>query len=87
MLFGELKPIVGTVHINKTWCKGCGFCVQFCPTNVLDTAAEFNAKGYHPPYVKTPENCRNCSFCELICPEFAIRVTRSEMSPTTGEAK
>lgn len=74
MLFGDLKPIIGNVQINKNWCKGCGFCVQFCPMNVLDTSGEFNAKGYHPPYVKVPENCRDCMFCELICPEFAIHV-------------
>jgi len=76
MLFGDLKPILGKVQINKNWCKGCGFCVQFCPTNVLDIAVEYNAKGYHPPYVKVPDNCRDCTFCELICPEFAITVTR-----------
>ena len=76
MLFGDLKPDLGTVYINKSWCKGCGFCVQFCPTNVLDMAEEYNAKGYHPPYVKVPETCRNCSVCELICPEFAIRVVQ-----------
>jgi 2-oxoglutarate ferredoxin oxidoreductase subunit delta len=76
MLFGDLKPVLGKVLINQTWCKGCGFCVQFCPMNVLDTSEEFNAKGYHPPYVKSPDQCRDCMFCELICPEFAIRVER-----------
>jgi 2-oxoglutarate ferredoxin oxidoreductase subunit delta len=76
MLFGDLQPVLGRVLINKNWCKGCGFCVQFCPMNVLDTSSEFNAKGYHPPYVKAPEKCRDCMFCELICPDFAIRVER-----------
>ena len=80
MLFGDIKPALGQVEVNKNWCKGCGFCVQYCPMNVLDTAAEFNAKGYHPPYVKVPENCRNCNFCELICPEFAIKVTQGAAS-------
>ncbi|WP_295394718.1 ferredoxin family protein [uncultured Thiodictyon sp.] len=76
MLFGNLQPVQGRVLINKNLCKGCGFCVQFCPMNVLDTSSEFNAKGYHPPYVKAPEKCRDCMFCELICPDFAIRVER-----------
>jgi 2-oxoglutarate ferredoxin oxidoreductase subunit delta len=76
MLFGDLQPVRGRVLINKNWCKGCGFCVQFCPMNVLDTSSEFNAKGYHPPYVKDPDKCRDCMFCELICPDFAIRVER-----------
>ena len=78
MFFNDLKPVTGTVHINETWCKGCGFCVQFCPTNVLDIADKYNAKGYHPPYVKNLEDCRFCKFCEMICPEFTIYVTLDE---------
>jgi 2-oxoglutarate ferredoxin oxidoreductase subunit delta len=35
-------------------------------------STKFNAKGYHPPYVKAPELCVNCDLCEMICPEFAI---------------
>ncbi|MEN6586173.1 MAG: 4Fe-4S dicluster domain-containing protein [Sulfuricella sp.] len=76
MFFNDLKPVQGKVHINNAWCKGCGFCVQFCPTNVLDVSPEFNAKGYHPPYVKNPDDCRYCMYCQMICPEFSIFVTR-----------
>ncbi len=75
MYFGDLKPARGTVHINKSWCKGCGFCVQYCPTDVLEMSAEYNAKGYHPPYIKLPDECTDCKFCEIICPEFTIFVT------------
>ena len=80
MYFNDLKPLHGTVFVNEIWCKGCGFCVQFCPTNVLDISPEFNAKGYHPPYSKNPEKCRDCNFCQLICPEFAIYVERDDDS-------
>ncbi|MBU0498514.1 MAG: 4Fe-4S dicluster domain-containing protein [Gammaproteobacteria bacterium] len=76
MAFGKIKNVTGIVTINKNWCKGCGFCVGFCPTNALAMSDEYNAKGYHPPYVKTPEDCRNCDFCQSICPEFAIYVNR-----------
>ncbi len=62
----------GKVHIIKDRCKGCGFCVEFCPRDVLEMSEEFNSKGYHPPRVKNPENCVNCGLCEMICPEFAI---------------
>jgi 2-oxoglutarate ferredoxin oxidoreductase subunit delta len=78
MFFNDLKPTRGEVFINATWCKGCAFCVQFCPTNVLEMSKEFNAKGYHPPYVKNPEACTDCKFCQLICPEFSIFVNRVE---------
>ncbi len=83
--FNDLKPLHGRVYVNETWCKGCGFCVQFCPTNVLDTSPEFNAKGYHPPVAKNPENCRDCNYCQLICPEFAIYVERDDGTEKKGK--
>ncbi len=76
MAFGKIKEITGVVTINKSWCKGCGFCVNYCPTDALAMSSEYNAKGYHPPFVKSPDDCRNCDFCQTICPEFAIYVTR-----------
>lgn len=74
MFFGNIKNARGVVTINPNWCKGCGYCIKYCPTQVLEAAKEFNAKGYHPPYVAKPEMCRNCGFCQVICPEFTIFV-------------
>ena len=83
MLFGELKQSRGIVHIKANWCKGCGFCVQHCPTDVLEMSVEYNAKGYHPPFVKTAADCTDCKFCELICPEFAIHVETDRVEEET----
>lgn len=60
------------IDIDPERCKGCGFCVEFCPKDTLAMSKEFNTKGYHPPVVANPETCTYCDMCEMICPEFAI---------------
>ena len=62
----------GEVYIIKERCKGCGFCVEFCPKDVLTMSDEFNSKGYHPPLVKNPDDCIGCNLCGMYCPDFAI---------------
>ncbi len=66
----------GKVHIIDERCKGCTFCVVYCPKDVLEMSEKFNKKGYHPPYV-AKDICVNCHFCEVICPEFAIFSTEN----------
>jgi len=68
----------GELHIIKERCKGCGFCVTYCPRGVLEMSDEFNSKGYHPPKVVEEGLCVNCDLCEMICPEFAIFSLRKE---------
>ena len=62
----------GSVQIVVERCKACGFCVEFCPTDVLALSSAFNAKGYHPPYMVSPEGCSGCDLCGMYCPDFAI---------------
>ncbi len=68
---GDIQITRGTVHIIKERCKGCGYCIAFCPRKVLQRSKDFNSNGYHPPAV-TGEECLDCSYCQLLCPEFAI---------------
>ena len=70
----------GLVHLIEERCKGCGFCVEYCPKDVLVLSKGFNRKGYHPPEVVREGECGNCNLCEMICPDFAI------FSMPTGEA-
>ncbi|MBN2417149.1 4Fe-4S binding protein [bacterium] len=72
--FGKHKPggPKGRVVIVEDGCKGCGFCVEYCPNDVLVLSSRYNVKGYHPPEVVHPDKCVNCGFCRMICPEFAI---------------
>jgi 2-oxoglutarate ferredoxin oxidoreductase subunit delta len=70
--FDQVKVPRGEVRIVVERCKGCGFCVEYCPRDVLVMSEEFNAKGYHPPKVVRSGECVNCNLCEMICPDFAI---------------
>lgn len=64
----------GQVFVIAERCKGCRFCVEFCPEEVLEESTGMNAKGYHYPVVAPGKEsaCINCAFCKLVCPEFAI---------------
>jgi 2-oxoglutarate ferredoxin oxidoreductase subunit delta len=65
------------VQIDKERCKGCGYCVDFCPRGVLQIGSELTPKGYRLAAVEDDSKCLACGFCEVICPEFAIEVSTS----------
>lgn len=71
----------GIVHIIEERCKGCGFCVEFCPLHLLVTSKRTNSKGYHPPEIIDDWHCVNCGLCALLCPDFAIYVEEGEARP------
>ena len=71
-----------TVKINEEFCKGCGFCVEVCPKDVLKLSSRFNKRGFNVVEVKNPDACIQCKKCELICPDFAINVSEREEKPT-----
>ncbi|MFC1725298.1 ferredoxin family protein [candidate division KSB1 bacterium] len=89
--FDKIYVPKGEIHIFKDRCKGCTYCAEYCPKDVLEMSAEFNSKGYHPPYVKNPDDCVECHLCEMLCPEFAIFVTlineKGKVLPTAEERK
>ncbi len=82
----RMPRVRGEVSILEDRCKGCAYCVEFCPRGVLAVSARFNIKGYHPPDVVAPEACTACHLCELLCPDFAIGVREEQVSTPDPEA-
>ncbi|MEM3577635.1 MAG: 4Fe-4S binding protein [Candidatus Bathyarchaeia archaeon] len=70
----KAKPLKAEIHIIRDQCKGCGFCIQYCPQKVLEESNDINARGVHPPRVVNESKCVLCSFCTSVCPDFAIFV-------------
>lgn len=70
----KFKPAMAEIHLLRDECKGCGYCIEFCPKKVLEESDEINARGVHPPKVVDESKCVICSFCSAVCPDFAIFV-------------
>lgn len=63
---------LGATFLKTELCKGCGFCIEFCPPGALEFSTEFNQKGYHYPVMAHDEKCNGCDLCGLYCPDFAF---------------
>jgi 2-oxoglutarate ferredoxin oxidoreductase subunit delta len=67
----KIQKYLGKIEVKVEHCKGCGFCVEFCPTGALELAKSFNKKGYHPPTLVDQNYCNGCDLCGTYCPDFA----------------
>lgn len=76
----EVPRTRGLIRILTEQCKGCAYCVEYCPLDVLALSDRFNRKGYHPPEVRKPGECVACRLCETLCPEFSIYVVETNDS-------
>ena len=71
----------GTWTIFPDLCKGCGLCIEKCPTRVISWSEQLGFMG--TPSVKARmEGCIVCGLCETVCPEPAIRVERKAKKAT-----
>ena len=66
------------IEVLDDWCKGCEICVKRCPVQALEISEIMNKKGVRVPRLKEVNNCHQCRLCELLCPDFAITVTKEE---------
>jgi 2-oxoglutarate ferredoxin oxidoreductase subunit delta len=78
----ELVKPKAEIHLITDQCKGCGYCIKFCPQKVLEESREINARGVHPPKIVDEDKCIVCSFCTAVCPDFAIFVLEKPREET-----
>ena len=83
----KVRASKGEVHLIKDECKGCGYCIEFCPKKVLEESDEINARGVHPPRIAHEEDCIMCGFCTAVCPDFAIYVVEKPQVVEKVEVK
>ena len=81
----KARKFRGRVFIDWGRCKGCGFCIEFCPPKILAFSGEFNSHSYHPPYLTKEEACTGCDLCGLYCPDFAIYGVRVPVDVESAE--
>ena len=67
-----IRPKLKSFCIQREWCKGCGICVAFCPTRVLEMDDQGKAVAVRL------EACIACEGCALRCPDLAITIQIAE---------
>ncbi len=66
----------GKITIDNEFCKGCYFCIEFCPKGAIRVSSCLNAKGYAFAECSPEKKCTGCATCAVVCPEAAIEVYR-----------
>jgi 2-oxoglutarate ferredoxin oxidoreductase subunit delta len=66
------------ITIVPVYCKGCGLCVDICPTGTLLLEEVIENKFGVCVKADAEEYCIGCKLCELKCPDFAIFVNYDE---------
>jgi 2-oxoglutarate ferredoxin oxidoreductase subunit delta len=62
------------VKVDEKLCKGCYFCVKFCPMGVFVRSDIIGELGYNIAQVESPEKCTGCKACLLYCPDLAVAI-------------
>ncbi len=66
----------GKFIISPDLCKGCGLCLEKCPSQVIDWSGEMGVYGTPIVEAKRIERCTACRICALVCPDAAIDIEK-----------
>jgi 2-oxoglutarate ferredoxin oxidoreductase subunit delta len=67
----------GTIEIDQERCKGCLFCIEYCPKKAISLSNKLNVKGYFVAELSAENGCTGCATCAIVCPEVAIEVYKT----------
>ncbi len=70
----EPSPKKHQISLRPFFCKGCGLCVDICPTGVLLLSNNKRSKWGITVIKSAPDYCIGCRLCEQRCPDFAILI-------------
>lgn len=60
-------------------CKGCEFCIAFCPKKLIKADKNvLNRSGIHPAMITDTAACIGCLSCALMCPDAVITIVKLE---------
>ncbi len=62
------------IRISGYYCKGCGLCIDACPSQCLRISSSLNDTGVQVAEVVDGGICRGCLQCHAVCPDAAIEI-------------
>ena len=68
------------ISLYHAWCKKCGICGEFCPTEAL-----INDE-VGTPLVAEEDRCTGCMQCVHRCPDFCVEVYERAPDPEPEDA-
>lgn len=71
---GEEVMTRGEIVIDEIYCRGCGYCADFCPKKCITLGDSYTREGYRLSCFVNPGDCTACGICGFMCPHHAIEV-------------
>ncbi len=70
----KAKVAGSKVDVDKTKCKGCQYCLIYCPKHCFKMSEDVNRHGVHYAEFIGKAECISCGLCAAVCPDICITV-------------
>jgi len=67
-------PPRGKITVNKDRCKGCEYCIIYCPRKCIELSHDINIRGVRYAVFVDATECIACGICARVCPDVCIEV-------------